>query len=188
MEGFTEQQIFAEIQTGNNDCFEYLFFKYYSELCRYAVHMLKIKTEAEEVVQETFIKFWERRTEIIIDTSIKSYLYKSVHNQCLNYFDRRKVRDKYSSNYLLENKDIVSPVSSEYPIANLLNKEMDGIINRAISELPDQCRAVFIKIRHEELSYFETAELLGISVNTVKTQLQRALSKLRESLKEYFPS
>jgi RNA polymerase sigma-70 factor (family 1) len=188
MEVFTEQQIFTEIQSGNSDCFEYLYFKYYSELCRYALYMLKVKTEAEEIVQETFIKFWERRTEITIESSIKSYLFKSVHNQCLNYFDRCKVREKYSSNYLLENRDMVSPVSSDYPIANLLNQELDGLINKAISELPVQCREVFIKIRHEEMSYSETAELLGISVNTVKTQLQRALSKLRESLKEYFPS
>jgi RNA polymerase sigma-70 factor (ECF subfamily) len=87
----------------------------------------------------------------------------------------------------MENTDLVSPVSSDYPIANLLSAEIDYIIQKAISDLPDQCREVFVKIRHEELSYAQTAEILGISINTVKTQLQRAVSKLRESLKDHLP-
>jgi RNA polymerase sigma-70 factor (ECF subfamily) len=188
MESSEENFVFAEIQSGTDDSFEYLFFKYYAELCRYANTMVKNKSEAEEIIQDTFVKLWERRSEITIETSIKSYLYKSVHNQCLNYFDRCKVRDEYSTNYLLENKDMISPVSPEYPIANLLSRELDGLINKAISDLPEQCRNVFVSVRRKEMSYSEAAESLGISVNTVKTQLQRAVAKLREALKEYFPN
>jgi RNA polymerase sigma-70 factor (ECF subfamily) len=187
MELFTEKQLFNEIQAGNRECFEYLFFKYYEELGRYAFQIIRIKSEVEEIVQEVFIKLWEHRTVITIEISLKAYLYKAVHNQCLNFIDHQKVKDKYSAHYLLLNKDLVSPVSSDYPIANLLNREIDDIITKAILDLPDQCREVFTKVRYDELSYAETAELLGISVNTVKTQLQRAVSKLRDSLKEYLP-
>jgi RNA polymerase sigma-70 factor, ECF subfamily len=187
MEDTSELQLFTQVQSGNSDCFEYLFFKYYSELCRYVCYLLKSKSEAEEIVQETFIKLWERRSEIHIETSVKSYLYKSVHNQCLNYIERCRVRNNYSNRYIIENSDLLSPLSPDYPIANLLSQELEEILQKAIAELPDQCREIFLKIRHEEHSYSETAEILGISVNTVKTQLQRAMSKLREALKEYFP-
>ncbi len=188
MENFTEQNIFAEIKSGNNDCFEYLFFKYYSELCGYALYLIKSKAEAEEIVQEIFYILWERRADIAFETSVKSYLYKSVHNHCLNYLKHLRVKENYSNTYLLNNKDLLSPVSLEYPIANLLSRELEGVIQKAVTELPDQCREVFIKVRSDELSYSETAETLGISVNTVKTQLQRAMSKLREALKEYLPN
>lgn len=187
MEPLSDKQLFNQIQSGNKDCFEKLFFNYYDNLCRYAYLIIKKKHDAEEIVQETFVKLWERKSEIYIDTSIKAYLYKAVHNQCLNHIDYLRVRERFSDKYLSENKDMVSPVSPDYPLANLLSQEIDAVIQKAISNLPGQCKEVFVEIRQHDLSYAETAEKIGISINTVKTQLQRAMSKLREELKEFLP-
>ena len=187
MNNYSDYQIFSGIQSGNKKMFEYLFQNYYNQLCCYVNRILRNEVNSEEIVQEVFIKLWENRKEITIHTSLKAFLYKSVHNRSLNFIQHKKVEEAYSSQFKQDNSFIISPVSKDYPIANLLSQELGDAIQNAISNLPDQCREVFIKIRHEEMSYAEVADLLGISVNTVKTQLARAVIKLRELLKNYLP-
>jgi RNA polymerase sigma-70 factor (family 1) len=185
----TDNEIFAEIKLGSKDAFEFLFLKYYKDLCTYAYGILRDRYSSEEVVQEMFVKLWENRESLIIEISAKSYLYRTVHNQCLNYINHLNVRQKYSSDKVSETKHIyiAGPVSDHYPIANLLVQELENKIEKAIASLPNQCREVFLLCRYEELSYAETAGKLGVSINTVKTQLQRAMTRLRDELKEYLP-
>lgn len=165
--------------------FGQLFHKYYEPLCYYACSIVRSKETADELVQGVFVKLWEDKDHLRIQTSIVAYLYKSVHNSCLNFLEHSKVKDRVSDMFLKEYKDLISPRSMEYPTANLLVQELSGVIQKAISDLPDQCREVFIKVRQEEMSYAQVADLLGVSVNTVKTQLQRAMAKLRASLQDY---
>ncbi len=187
MKRFSDQEILKNITLGNEDAFEYVFLNYYNELCVFACGILKSKNTAEEMVQEVFVKLWENRKELTIKLSVKAYLYRSVHNQCINYFEHLQVKQKYTAETVKNYRELISPVSDSYPIANLLVQELEEKINASLSSLPDQCREVFLLIRHEDLTYAEAAEKLGISVNTVKTQLQRALTRLRESLKSYLP-
>lgn len=187
MKRFSDQEILKNIALGNEDAFEYSFLSYYNELCIYAAGVLKDRNMAEEVVQEVFVKLWENRKGLTIKISIKSYLYRSVHNQCVNYFDHLQVKQKHALEAVKNYRDLITPVSDSYPIANLLTQELEDKINSSLAALPDQCREVFLLIRHDDLSYAEAAEKLGISINTVKTQLQRALTRLRENLKNYLP-
>ncbi len=187
MKRFSDQEILKNLTIGNEDAFEFIFLTFYNELCNYACSILRDKDTAEEIVQEVFVKLWENRTELSIKLSVKSYLYRAVHNQCINYYDHLQVKQKYASESVKNYRDMVSPVSSDYPIANLLTQELEDTISQSLAALPDQCREVFLLIRYEDLSYNEAAEKLGISINTVKTQLQRAISRLRESLRNYLP-
>jgi RNA polymerase sigma-70 factor (family 1) len=187
MKRFSDQEILENINTGNEDAFEFVFLKFYNELCIYAFNILKDKNNSEEIVQEVFFSLWENRKELSIKLSVKAYLYRAVHNQCINFINHEKVRKKYADNEVYKGSELVSPVSSDYPIANLIVQELEERINQSISELPEQCRKVFLLIRYEGLSYGETAIRTGLSVNTIKTQFQRALSRLRESLKNYMP-
>jgi RNA polymerase sigma-70 factor (family 1) len=185
----TDNEIFAEIRSGSKDAFEFFFLKYYENLCTYAYGILRDKYSSEEVVQEMFIKLWENRQSLIIEVSAKSYIYRTVHNQCLNYINHLNVRQKYTNDKISENKHVIitAPLSDNYPIANLLVQELEEKIEKAIAKLPNQCREVFLLCRYEELSYAETAKRLGVSINTVKTQLKRAMARLRDELKEYLP-
>jgi RNA polymerase sigma-70 factor (ECF subfamily) len=187
MDNYSDYQIFSGIQSGDNELFEYLFLNYYEPLCFYAYGILRNRENAEEMVQDVFIKLWDGRKQINIQTSVKSYLYKSVHNKCVNFINHKRIEEKFSNEFKQENVDLVSPVSKDYPIANLLSQELGTAIQNAIASLPEQCREVFIMIRQDEMSYAEVAETLEISVNTVKTQLQRAITRLRELLQEYLP-
>ena len=159
-----------------------LYLSYYSALKRYAFTMLDDQPAAEEMVQQVFFKILERKNPIIIHTSIKAYLYKSVNNECLNYIKHQKVRKGFEnhSNQIMKEQ-------SESPAANLQLKELEQQIRKAINELPEQCRTIFQLSRFEELKYTEIAAQMGLSIKTVETQMSRALKKLRVQLADYLP-
>ena len=144
---------------------------------------------AEEIVNGFFLKLWEKRKTIEVKDSVKSYFYKSIHNQSIKYLEHLKVMKKYEdyAREMLQKKDLLSPLSDGYPLANLISRETLLDIENAIDQLPGKCREIFCLCRFENMSYEDISAKLNISVNTVRTQMSRALSKLRESLKDYLP-
>lgn len=181
--------IISRLRQGDVVAFETLFKSHYRNLCIYAEDMVGEKSAAEEIVGDFFLKFWENHENIAIQISHKAYLYTSIYNNCLNYLEHLKVLQKYRDYafYMIDNKDLWRPVSANYPLANLISQEIVGEIEQAIQDLPEHCREIFSMSRFEELSYEEIAQRLEISINTVRTQMSRALQKLRISLKEYLP-
>lgn len=136
-------------------------------------------------MQDTFLKIWEKFGELQILVSEKAYLYKAVQHNCLNYIKQAKVRERYGAalqQQLEARIALLSLPSPHNPAEKLLQAELEQLVARAIENLPEQCRAVFRLSRYGQLSYPEIAAQLGISVNTVKTQMARALHKLRETL------
>jgi RNA polymerase sigma-70 factor, ECF subfamily len=167
--------------------FEKLFDNYYSMLCLVAYDMVKNKQLAEEIVDEVFVVLWQKRESIIIYKSIRAYLVKSVQNSCNNWFEHTKTeRSVITNKFDVSTYDLLR-WSDDYPLGNLLVKELQKKIDESIEALPDQCRKIFLLSRNEELNYEEIANRLSITVNTVKTQIKIALSKLREALQDYLP-
>lgn len=167
--------------------FEKIFKKHYVELCIYAKEFLKDKETAEEIVENTFVKIWENRKEIVIQTSLRAYLYKGVYHNCLNFLRHLKIEEKNHKNLENELTDLqqFTAYSSDYPVANLILKDINEKINQVVESFPPQCKEIFCLSRYEELSYQQICEKLNISVNTVKTQMSRALDKLHIALDEY---
>jgi RNA polymerase sigma-70 factor, ECF subfamily len=182
-----EKELIRKLHNGDEDAFEYVFRKYFVKLCLYAKHFVRDKEAAEEIVEEFFCFFWGNSRQIIINSSLSGYIYISIHNRCLKYLRQEKIRHKYIENgqYIFTDKELLETVSDDYPDANLVSRELEDIIYDAIKSLPEQCRNVFSLSRFENLSYYEISVKLGISVNTVKTQMGRALQKMRIRLKEY---
>jgi len=185
---YSDQEIVGNIINSNENAFEFIFLNYYQVLCIYALSIVRDKIIAEEIVQDVFVKLWEKRADLSIKSSLKAYLYRSVHNHGLNYLKHQLVQQKFTADLLVNSSIFVSPLSPDYPLANMLSQELGDKINQSVSALPNQCREVFLLIRYDDHSYEEAAEKLNISINTVKTQLKRAISKLRESLKDYLPT
>lgn len=178
----SEQEIVGAIRQGNERIFEVIFRKYYQSLCNYANSMLKEIDEAEEVVQNLFSGIWEKRTELEISVSLKSYLYRAVHNHCLNRIKHLKIREEYqqyANSYYESSYESVSQ--------SVIKNELERKIEEAIDKLPEQCRLIFRLSRFEELKYHEIAEQLGISPKTVENQIGKALKILRVELAEYLP-
>jgi len=177
-----EKQVLETLQLGNESAFEMIFRTYYQPLCRYAYSFLQDKEEAEEVVQASFITVWEKRNNIAIETSLKSYLYRMVRNSCLNVIKHERVKQQHVAHELA-----VSEVSHESVSQKVQAAELEIRITEAMKTLPEQCRLVFQLSRFEELKYQEIADQLQISVKTVENHMGKALKLMREQLKDYLP-
>lgn len=177
------EEIFNDaLKQGNKVVFEQVFRDYYERLCNYANTILNDMDEAEEIVQGTFLGLWEKRSGIRIHTALKSYLYQSVHNSCLNRLDHLKVRRAHRE-YILHNAD--ETVDSGAQPA--LTRELETRIEKAVSSLPPQCQTVFRLSRFGGLSYSDIAIQLNISVKTVENHMGKALKIMRERLRDYLP-
>lgn len=188
MTEYLDSDLLLKIKEDNQSAFEVVFLRYYSGLCAYASSILGDKDASEEVVQDLFVKFWENRKVVHINSSLKAYFYRTVHNQCLNQIESWRIRNQYTKNQIQNfNDGDLIPFSGDYPIANLIVKELEDKIRESINALPSHCRDVFVLIRFQNKSYQEVADKLHISINTVKTQMQRAVEKLKEMLQEYLP-
>ena len=173
-----------ELKNGNKNTFERIFKTYYRALCFYAEGMIGEKEAAEDIVSDFFLKLWDNRAIIYITTSLQAYLYKGVHNNCLKYLEHLKVLRQYREHaqYMIDNQDLFQSQTDNNPLTLLTSNETVAEIEKAIDALPAQCKEVFTLARLEGLSYQEIAEKLDISINTVRTQITRAITKLRESL------
>jgi RNA polymerase sigma-70 factor (ECF subfamily) len=178
----TEQNVIDAIRAGSEHAFETVFQEHYAPLCRYARQLLPDPDEAEEEVQAMFLALWEKREGLLITVSLKSYLFRAVHNRCLNRIKHTAVRNEYR-----EHVQYVGETTAESPVQTLLGDELAGRLQTAIQKLPEQCRLVFTLSRFDELRYGEIADKLGISIKTVENQIGKALRILRTELSEYLP-
>jgi len=166
----------------NRSEFETLFNDHYSRLCSYAYNFLKEEEGSEEVVQEVFFKLWINRTDIQIQSSMESYLYRSVRNASLNLIKHINIREKYKEH---NQKEIEYAENLDSDPMNA--SELEFKIRASIDMLPEQRRKIFMLSRYESLKYKEIAEQLGISVKTVENQMGKALQLLRNELADYLP-
>ena len=157
-----------------------VFRDYYKPLVRYGNTYLKDSDEAEDIVQQVFVSLWEKRDQLDIHTSIRSILYKSVQNACLNKIKHLKVRTSYAEEL---KATAVYTDSSDSVQATELNER----IQLAMENMPEQCSRIFKMSRFEQLRYQEIADQLGLSVKTIENQMGKALKIVREELKDYLP-
>jgi len=173
---------FKAIQEGDETAFEMIFKSHYEPLCNYAYSFLQDRDEAEETVQATFLNVWEKKERIVIETSLKAYLYRAVRNSCLNVIKHAKIKKKHS-----DEAGLTLESSSDSVSQSVISSELDQKIGDALMALPEQCRLIFKMSRFEELKYSEIAAQLNISIKTVENQIGKALKIMRVHLKEYLP-
>jgi len=170
----------TDLKNGNIKVYEALFKQWYEPLCRYAYNILHDQDEAEDIVQKIFCTLWEQRGKMEIRTSIKSYLYRMVHNASLNKIKQLQMQAEHHEQI------INSSITAENQVEQtLIHKELYRQIELAISTLPERCREVFLLSRMQNLSYIQIAQQMQISPNTVETQIVKALKILRTKLKDY---
>ena len=150
--------------------FEAMFRQYYQMLMLLCYRFVNDTDTAEEIVQELFYKLWEKRSELRINSSLKSYLYSAVHNRCLKFIEHRNVESKYRNYYLLHESEIDNEPQHSSNI-----RELQGIIEHTLDSLPERCSRIFRLNRFEGLKYHEIAEKLSISIKTVEANMGKAL-------------
>jgi RNA polymerase sigma-70 factor (ECF subfamily) len=174
-----DNELYLKIREGDERAFQTLFRKYYVSMCNYACQILDNKELAEEIVQDMFVKIWEKRQTLIIETSVKNYFFRSVRNHCLNHIQHEKIKKQYAGRVLESARQEIDP--EQYFI------EVDLIrrIEESITSLPPKRREIFRLSREQGMKYREIAEALAISEKTVEAQMGLALKHLRNQLKDF---
>ena len=171
--------VLEELQNQNKSVYKNVFNHYYKGLVVYANNFLFDQQASEDVVQEVFISLWENAKSIEIKTSLKAYLYAMVRNKCLNYLKSIKITDD------LNVIDLNSMLTLDEDLDSISDEEKTVLYNhilKIIETFPESMQQVFKLKFIENYKYEEIADEMGISVNTVKTQLKRAKIRISESL------
>lgn len=171
-----ESELLKAIAADNTESFEVLYNLYWKPLYLTATKVLRSADEAEDVVQDVFMSFWNRRKEIIITTSIKAYLMTSVKYKAIHYIEKNITRRDYLS-LLTDTLKDSSPADAE---TRLYVKELQLAVDKALKTMPAKMLNVYNLSRNEHLSHKEIAEKVGISSETVKKHIQHALQHIRE--------
>lgn len=180
IQGIYENDLIVRLKAGDQTAFELLFHFYYPGLVMYSTQFTADRMEAEEIVQDFFVRFWQKHQQILLTDSLKSYLFLSVKNGCLNYLKHKKVEEKYIQKMTeLSNRHIA------YDPDLYVASELQEKVKSAIDLLPEKCREIFIMSRIQGLRNEEIATNLNLSKRTVETQISKALKVLRVELKDY---
>jgi len=163
--------------------FEILFKEHFAFLSNVAYNMVKDEDDSYDIVQQVFVKFWDKRFDVDIDDNIKAYLHRATKNTALNFIDKNKRSVYIDDNILADMHE-----HSEERNNDFLEGEVEEAIKKAISDLPEKCQMVFNLSRYSEKSNKEIAEELNISLKAVEKHISRALKELREKLKPYMNS
>jgi RNA polymerase sigma-70 factor (family 1) len=172
-----EVDLIKRIKSGDEKSFEVLFKTYYPVLSVYAKKYVYDLETGKELVQDLFVKLYENRENLQINTTLKGYLFKAVQNKCLTYISQSKLRERH-----IENVALLEREKEAVDIGYLEQTELEEKIYKSINELPDQCQKIFKMSRLEGIKNKEIAEELDISIRTVETQISKALKILRNSL------
>lgn len=179
-----DQDCFRLLQQGDSVAFHYLIRVYFPVLGRYACRVAPISNaEAEDVVEEVFLKLWERREQFVDFGEVKGFLYVSVRNGCLNVFRSRQREETRAATFMhLYGND--SRGSNE---AEIIYSELLAEIRRSVDALPAKMREIFILSHYKKMSNEAIAARLNLSHQTVRNQKSKALALLRQWLKQKSP-
>ena len=171
------------IKGGDESAFELLYRAYYERLCRFANAIIHNQLYAEEVVDDVMLNTWNNRAGLKADT-IWGYLVRAVRNNSLKLVQSKEFRQ---NNHIVSLSDEGQSlwqqlIDSKNPIGWVIEHELQDQLQEIISSLPEECRRVFQMSREEGLSNQEIADRLGISKDTVKYHIKRALKIIRSRL------
>jgi RNA polymerase sigma-70 factor, ECF subfamily len=185
-----DKNLIIGIKKDDGKAFEELFRKYFATLHNYAAFYTGSSQTSEDMVHDIFCKIWETRKTLNIHTSIKSYLYRSVHNNCIQYLRHFKVIKEHNRKHeaKLQEALMMNRLYYETGLSRLYEKEIVELVEEAILKLPGRTREIFILSRNEHQKNSEIAKKHKISEKAVEYHMSRALIFLREELKNYLPS
>jgi RNA polymerase sigma-70 factor (ECF subfamily) len=178
--GIKEETLIQRLINGDQTAFELLFRFYYPGLVTFASQIVLDSDEAEEIVQDFFVKLWTGRKEIKKSETLKNYFFTSVKNRALNYLKKEKIGEK-----VREELQKMVETDRLYQPDLFVESELQTRIKAAFEKLPPRTNEIFTLSRFEGLSNDQIAEQLNISKRTVETQISNALKILREELKDY---
>ena len=178
--GIEESVLVERMISGDKTAFELLFKFYYPGLVIFASNIIVNRDEAEEIVQDFFVRIWEHRENIRSESTLKRYLFTSVKNRSINYLKNAQVKQNVI-------EELKKQMESEmrYNPDVYVDTELQRRLKNAFTKLPPRTSEIFTLSRFKGFSNDEIANELGLSKRTVETQVSNALKILRKELREY---
>lgn len=165
------------IHAGKQDALKSIYTNYYQKLCIYILNFTTDRNLVEDVVQDTFLKLWNKRETLRPDGSLNAYLYKVTYNNFIDNYRKIKRLDKELDNIRLASlAELLDENHEELFYQRLLK------VKEAIAQLPDRCKEIFIMNKEKGMRYQQIADELGISVKTVENQIGKALQAIRANV------
>ncbi len=173
-----DQFLFAQLRLGKEEAFDFIFRKHYKVLVVRAIQFVHDQDIAQSIVQDCFIRFWEKRLELSNVEDLHSYLYFMVRNRCIDHLREQKRRHQVS---ISEQSDFTENDTEENIDAN----DLDLHLWQEIAKLPERCRMAFEFSRIDGFTYSQIAHKMGISDKAVEALISRALKVLRANLTDF---
>ena len=170
----TDAVLLESLRSGDQTAFDQFYTKYWKPLYRLSFKILRNEQESEDVVQETFVRFWENRNKLE-STNIKGWLCTTSYRLILKNLQKQKKQ------ITMDRATYEEPLA-ERADQSLHMRQLQLQVDHCVNQLPDQCRRVYIMRRHQELSIKGIASVLGISTKTVEGHLTTALKRIRHSI------
>lgn len=166
-----------KLANGNELAFKFFYEKYYNDIYRFSISLLKSSVQAEEILQDVFLQLWLNHRNLDPKKSIKSYLFTCTRNASLNALKRLANENK------LKNRIVLSKEESRNNIENeLISQDYNKLKSMAINSLPPKRKLIFEMSRKEGKSYEDISQELNLSLSTVKNQMSKALENIKSYL------
>jgi RNA polymerase sigma-70 factor (family 1) len=161
--------------SGNQEkAFQHFFKMYYKAIHFFACKFVNDSAVAEDIIENAFIKLWERCEQMESEAGLKSYLYKTVYHDCLRFIENAKRKRKIEGEVKIENEN--------GHIENMIRAETLRLVYEAMEQLPPECKKVFVKLFVEGKSVADAAAELKVKISTVRNQKARGIKLLRMRL------
>ncbi|HEX3008343.1 MAG TPA: RNA polymerase sigma-70 factor [Bacteroidales bacterium] len=176
------------IKSGDEKTFKEVFFTYYPSLLNFANSYIHDRFVAENAVQDAFITFWEKKEDLDPNTNVRAFLGTIVKHKALNILEKTRNRSRINENIQnIKLREINIQINSLQALnpEELFGNEIEDIISKALEELPENTRQVFVMSRYDNISHQKIAQQLGISTKGVEYHITKALKHLKSRLADY---
>ncbi|MDR1882273.1 MAG: RNA polymerase sigma-70 factor [Prevotella sp.] len=171
--------------------FNELFSTYRNRFILFAYSYVGNREAAEDIVMDSFLCYWEKRSDLAHTSNIPGYIFTMIAHRCLNYLKHKlhaeKVHSQISSRQSRVMKLNISSLEACDP-QELFGRELETLVTETLQKLPELTRTVFIKSKFSDKTYKEIGKDLNLTEKSVEHHLVKAVKYLKESLKDYFPA
>ena len=179
--GHIDEKIISLLKAGDIEAFEKVFFSFADRLYYFSLRYLRNEQDAEEIVQDVFVKIWENKENLNENLSFSGYLFTIARNTIFNQ-NRKKVNEQAYQNYVRSFLEHTSSKTED----DLIYSDIKKIVDKVIDELPPQRQLIYKMSREKGLSYREIAQELNLSERTIEAHIRLALKSLTKVLDEHF--
>jgi RNA polymerase sigma-70 factor (ECF subfamily) len=177
--GYHLSMLLQQIAAGDQAAFKSVYAAFYKRLYQFALAIVKTREAAEEIVEDVFIRIWQKRAELSSVRNLRVYLYTATKNTALNYLSK-KARESIAEPF--DHINIGLAQSDITPEEILVTAEMFKKIQEAVEALPPRCKMIFKLVREDGLKYKEVAEILNIAINTIDAQMAIAVKRIASAI------